>query len=325
MVYAWGCVQRPQVTFGHGIVREREYQVRFTVRFWARVVGDTVVDLYPLPDRLPQCHFVHHKYHMTWPGMEPGPPPFLPRLLEIAPRAVRQRLWFSSTELQRTLGKMFRSGWTRHIQEHGFHRRGPLGLHPTDIFLWGHLKEYVYANPPRTIEDLVAKFQAAVTTVDANVLKACSKECRAAHCHLPWNGRRPLRIPIITTNQAPMFWSDGFHHFSVTCMFNTERHRSYVVLFFYFFKWNHTMEVFFANFVSPYLCTYCNGFCQRVARQQLCKHGPTRNNKWGYVFYVVRADQQWNNWVMQPASRQRLGKHISAYRTVLWKRWRQQQ
>jgi hypothetical protein len=34
---------------------------------------------------------------------------------------------------------------------------------------------------------------------------------------------------------------------------------------------------------------YYNWFDQRVARQQLCKYGPTRNNRWGCVFYVVRA------------------------------------
>jgi hypothetical protein len=34
---------------------------------------------------------------------------------------------------------------------------------------------------------------------------------------------------------------------------------------------------------------YCNGFDQRVARQQLCKHGTLRNNRGSCVFYVVRA------------------------------------
>jgi hypothetical protein len=50
------------------------------------------------------------------------------------------------------------------------------------------------------------------------------------------------------------------------------------------------------NFLSHYQDTwqYCNGLDQWVARQQLCQHGPTCNNR-GSCFYRVRSDvtQQW--------------------------------
>jgi hypothetical protein len=33
------------------------------------LVGETEV----FRENLPQCHFVNHKSHMSWPGIEPGP------------------------------------------------------------------------------------------------------------------------------------------------------------------------------------------------------------------------------------------------------------
>jgi hypothetical protein len=39
------------------------------------------------------------------------------------------------------------------------------------FFLWGHLKEQVYAVPPKTIEDLVARLEAALKKIDANMLR----------------------------------------------------------------------------------------------------------------------------------------------------------
>jgi hypothetical protein len=47
---------------------------------------------------------------------------------------------------------------------------------------------------------------------------------------------------------------------------------------------------------------YRNGFDQRVARQQLCKHGPARNNRWGCVFYVIRVKPSVGNGPMNSQS-----------------------
>jgi hypothetical protein len=57
----------------------------------------------------------------------------------------------------------------------------------SDIILWGHLMENVYAVRFRTTGDLVARLQAAVTTVDASMLRCVRENAvrRTAVC-LKW-------------------------------------------------------------------------------------------------------------------------------------------
>jgi hypothetical protein len=45
------------------------------------------------------------------------------------------------------------------------------GSNSDGFFLWRHLKEHLYTVTSMTIEELVARLQAGVTTVDANMLR----------------------------------------------------------------------------------------------------------------------------------------------------------
>lgn len=62
---------------------------------------------------------------------------------------------------------------------------------PKDIFLSGHLKEQVCVIPNRTIECLLARFQAAARTVDANTLgRVLGKAMRSTAVCLEIDGGR---------------------------------------------------------------------------------------------------------------------------------------
>jgi hypothetical protein len=58
------------------------------------------------------------------------------------------------------------------------------GSIPDGFFPWGHLKDYLYAVPPKTIEVIAARFRPDVTTVDANVLRRVQENAvrRTAVC-----------------------------------------------------------------------------------------------------------------------------------------------
>jgi hypothetical protein len=97
-------------------------------------------------------------------------------LLEDVPLAVRQKLWCSTMQLQRTILKISDSGWFRHIQESELNVEVNICVssvtgYKSDgfFFLWGLPNGHIYALNSKTIANLMTRLQQVVTTVDANV------------------------------------------------------------------------------------------------------------------------------------------------------------
>jgi hypothetical protein len=146
-------------------IRERGYQVRFSISVWAGIVGDIVVGPYLLPDRL-----TAQRYRDFLETLLPG-------LLESVPLAVTQT-WFQQDGTPEHYGEDFRQWLNDTYPGRWIGHGGPIAwppqspdLTPVDFFVWGNLKEHVYLVPHRTIEDLVGRLQEAVTMVDANMLR----------------------------------------------------------------------------------------------------------------------------------------------------------
>jgi hypothetical protein len=99
----------------------------------------------------------------------------LPRLLEDVPLAVRQR-WFQHDRAPAHYGEVIQQRLNATYPGSWIGRSGPIvwphrlsDLTPVDFFMWGRPREHVYAVLVRSVEDLVARIQAAVITVDANM------------------------------------------------------------------------------------------------------------------------------------------------------------
>jgi hypothetical protein len=115
------------------------------------------------------------------------------------------------------------------------------GTDSDDFFLWRHLKEHVYAVPHRTIEDLVARLQEAVTTVDANMLGVFERmPCSALPSALKWTDAASKTYCNYEAPMVSLF--DSLRHLTVTCILKTKHHRTYVEnIYGFFLTRNHTM------------------------------------------------------------------------------------
>ena len=72
-------------------------------------------------------------------------------------------------------------------------------LTPCDFFLWGYLKFRVYANRPRTLDDLKANIQAEIANIPAAMLVRVMENARKRLLQCLDNGGRQLTDMVFKT------------------------------------------------------------------------------------------------------------------------------
>jgi hypothetical protein len=167
---------------------------------WPGTVGDNAVGHYLLPDRL-----TAQRYRDFLETVLPG-------LLEDVPLAVRQKLWFqhdaAPAHYVEDVWQWFNSTCPGKWIERGglipWPPRSP-DLTPMDFFPVGTPEGASLRSPSQDCWRSRGSTSNSCDNGRCQRVKACSRECRAAHCRLPWNGRRPLRKPIVTTRNP---WFD---------------------------------------------------------------------------------------------------------------------
>jgi hypothetical protein len=99
-------------------------------------------------------------------------------LLEDVPLAVRRDMCFQqdgvaghfSVQTEQHLNTQFPDRWLGRGGSVSWPAISP-DLNPLDFFLWGHREWIVSRDSPTDMEDLTAKFHAAVTTTHADMLR----------------------------------------------------------------------------------------------------------------------------------------------------------
>jgi hypothetical protein len=157
----------------------RKPQHRYSVNVWAGIVGNKLIGPYLLPSRLNGL-----SYEVFLRDVLPG-------LLEDVPLAVRANIRFQhdgapphfTLQVREYLTEVWGHRWIGRGGPVAWPARSP-DLTPLDYFLWGHMKQIVYAEPVLDDRDLVARIAEAAATIRArqdiliNAVQSLVRRCQ---------------------------------------------------------------------------------------------------------------------------------------------------
>lgn len=167
-------------------VRERSFQRQFSVNVWAGLINGHLIGPHFLPQRL------NGEMYLNFLNND------LFNLLEDVPLATRANMWYlhdgapcHNTGIVRTwLQNNFPNRWIGRNGPVSWPARSP-DLTPCDFFLWGYMKQLVYAVPIDNIDILRERIQTAALFIRnrRDVLEQISvSQLRRAHCCIANDG-----------------------------------------------------------------------------------------------------------------------------------------
>ncbi|XP_011874347.1 PREDICTED: uncharacterized protein LOC105565619, partial [Vollenhovia emeryi] len=147
-------------------MRQANSQVRWSVNVWAGILGDHIIGPY----------FIDGK--VNGEGYRKFLRDKLVDLLDEVPLESRVNMWFqqdghpahTAKAKINLLNEKFGSHWIGLRGSHEWPPRSP-DLTPLDFFLWGHLKEQVYATRPVSVQDLKNRIVRACRTISPEILR----------------------------------------------------------------------------------------------------------------------------------------------------------
>lgn len=161
--------------------RASTFQVRFSVNVWAGLMDDTLIGPIILPRTLNAERFLELLSED------------LPSLLEDVPLTIRRRLFLQmdgcpahyATSVRNFLNENYRNRWIGRNGPVGWPARSP-DMTPLDYFLWGAMKQKVYATPVNTEAELQARILSCAQQIkeDPEMIRRATQQIlvRATMC-----------------------------------------------------------------------------------------------------------------------------------------------
>lgn len=169
-----GCVNRHNFhyysTENPRVMRQIDRQHQWSLNAWAGIIGDYIIGPHFFNGPLNGLMYLDFLQNI------------LPELLADVPQHIRNRMWFQqdgapahfSRNVRNHLDQTFPNRWIGRNGPTQWPARSP-DLTKLDFFLWGHVKQIVYQDPPTTAANMEQRIRDVFLNISPEVLREVNR------------------------------------------------------------------------------------------------------------------------------------------------------